>query len=149
MAVTLFNVALGNMLETYFNAASPPSATGFYLILTNGGTIDATTSLSAVLAQEVSGNGYARANYNPGTGAYDNGQSRYELPPITVTFSASGGAIVFDKAVLIANTAATGTAGNLFCFQAQTSATTIPDGTSYSFQAAINAGGNNADVNAA
>jgi len=150
MTWTPFNSFLGRPVQCYFNGSSAPAPTSFYLILINGGTIDATSSLAAVLAQECTGYGYARQQYLlPSASSYDSSQSRYENPLVTLGFNASGGAIQFDKAVLLGGAAATGSSGELICFQAQSAPTTIPDGASYSFQVAFNAGGATADVNAA
>lgn len=149
MAWTPFDSFLARPLECYLNSASAPATNSFYLILTLGGTITDASSLSTVLAQEVSGNGYARANYDPATGSYDSGQSRYEMPIVTVNFTATTAAIQFDKAVLIGGAAATGSTGELICYEAQTSTVTIPAGSTYSFQIAFNLGGAGVDVSAA
>ena len=149
MAWTPFNSFLARPLECYFNAASAPATNSFFLILTLGGTITAASNLATVLAQEVSGNGYARANYDPGVGAYDAVQLRYEMPVVTVSFTATTAAIQFDKAVLIGGAASSGSSGELICFEVQSGTITIPAGSTYSFQIAFNAGGSGADVNAA
>jgi len=149
MPWTPFNSFLARPVEVFFNAASAPAPNSFYLILTNGGTIDATTPMVSVVALEASGNGYARPNYDPAGGSYSNANGRYETPAVTVAYTATTGAIVFDRAVLIggANSTPGNSTGEVVCFQAQGSTTTIAAGTSYSFLISFNVGGSAANVN--
>jgi hypothetical protein len=53
---------------------------------------------------EKSGNGYARVTGTLGTGAYDGTDARYEVPAVTATFTASGGAITFDRVYVVIGT---------------------------------------------
>ena len=60
-------------------------------LATNDGSLTANSTYAAWQAVEVaSANGYAPATGTLGTGAWDSGDARYELPPITATFTSSG-----------------------------------------------------------
>ena len=144
-----FNSFLSKPFDCYFRQTTPPSASSYWVLLTNGGTIDATVNLATVLAQEVSGFGYARKACNFSAGSYDSGQIRFEYPPVTLTWTASGGAIAYDKAILVAGTTITGTTGELVLFYAEPSAVTIAAGTSRTITLPFNIGGSAANVDAA
>ena len=60
-------------------------------LATNDGSLTANSTYAAWQAVEVaSANGYAPATGTLGTGAWDSGDARYELPPLTATFTSSG-----------------------------------------------------------
>jgi len=60
-------------------------------LATNDGSLTANSTYAAWQALEVaSANGYAPATGTLGTGAWDAGDARYELPAVTATFSSSG-----------------------------------------------------------
>jgi hypothetical protein len=60
-------------------------------LATNTGTLTANSTYAAWQAVEVaSANGYAPVTGTIGTGAWDAGDARYELPAITATFTSSG-----------------------------------------------------------
>lgn len=101
------NAHLGRLAETYYNAATVPDASKFYLILCSPvSAFTATSTMVDVLTAEKTSSGYARSQYNPSTGAYDSGQSRYELPPTSCSFSATGSSYDFTAAVLLSNASA-------------------------------------------
>lgn len=82
--------------------------TGKYLTLTNGITINASTSMLEVITAELpQAFGYARAAYNPGASAYDSGQDREELSLVNCAFAANGAALQYDHAVLVSGASAT------------------------------------------
>jgi hypothetical protein len=60
--------------------------------------------ISAELAQT---NGYQRAAYSPGASSFDSGQNRQELPGTNAAFTADGGALQYDTAVIISGASAT------------------------------------------
>ena len=66
-------------------------------LATNSGSLTADSTYAAWQAVEVaSANGYAPATGTIGTGAWDSGDARYELPAITATFTSSGSGISYD-----------------------------------------------------
>lgn len=66
-------------------------------LATNDGTLDANSTYAAWQAVEVaSSNGYAPVTGTIGTGAWDSGDARYELPAITAAFTSSGGGFSYD-----------------------------------------------------
>ena len=48
---------------------------------------------------EKSGNGYVRASLVVGTGSYDTGDGRYEMPTLTAEFTATGAGYDYDRVV--------------------------------------------------
>lgn len=114
------------------------------LVLTNGTTFTDASTISAILAAEISGNGYSRPTLTISTFAWDGGQTRQELVFADVTFTASGGAIQFDTRVIVSDSAA-----NFDWIDLPTASTTIADGSSRTIRALINFGKGAADVNAA
>lgn len=151
MAWTIHRTALARMLEEHLNGQTVPNPAKFYLILTNGAVITSQSTIAQVAAAELpAANGYARMSYNPGVGAYDNTQSRYEAPPVTTSLTATGAGLQYDTVVLISDANATpGEAvGNVEFFQIVGS-TTIAAGAEQSFIVSFNIGGNGVDVSAA
>lgn len=66
-------------------------------LATNSGTLNAQSTYSAWQAVEVaSANGYAPVTGTVGTGAWDSGDARYEMPVITATFTSSGSGFSYD-----------------------------------------------------
>lgn len=60
-------------------------------LATNDGSLTANSTYTAWQAVEVaSANGYAPATGTLGTGTWNSGDARYELPAITATFTSSG-----------------------------------------------------------
>lgn len=151
MAWTIHRTALARMLEEHLNGAIVPDPAKFYLILTNGTVItDQSTIATVATAELAASNGYARMNYNPGAGAYDATQNRYESPPITTSITATGAGFQYDTIVLISNANATAkeAVGNVELFQIVGS-TTVPATAVQSFITSFNMAGNGIDVAAA
>lgn len=66
-------------------------------LATNSGSLTADSTYAAWQAVEVaSANGYAPATGTIGTGTWDSGDARYELPAITATFTSSGSGFSYD-----------------------------------------------------
>ena len=66
-------------------------------LATNTGSLTANSTYAAWQAVEVaSGNGYAPVTGNLGTGAWDAGDARYELPAITATFNSTGSGFSYN-----------------------------------------------------
>lgn len=66
-------------------------------LATNSGSLTANSTYAAWQAVEVaSANGYAPVTGTIGTGAWDAGDARYELPAITATFTSSGSGFSYD-----------------------------------------------------
>jgi len=95
------------------------------LLLTNSSTFDAASSTSTVEGQEVSGNGYSRATLTIASNSAQPDGS-YNTIYNLATFTASGGSIVFDRAVLFAN--------GQFIGWFQYGSTTIASGTTFPFR---------------
>lgn len=95
---------LRRLLEEHINGLVVPNPNKFYVLLTNASSFADTADMAAIVISEVVQEfGYARAQYNPSSGSYDATQTRYEMPSVATTFTASGGAIQFDRAVLISD----------------------------------------------
>lgn len=151
MPWTLHRSAVSRRNEVYFNSAVAPDPTKFYLVLCNGAVITDQSTIAQIAAAELPvSNGYARMPYNPGTGAYDNTQNRYEMPPVTVSITATGAGLQYDTVVLLsgANPTAKSDVGEVELFQILES-TTIAAGAEQSFIVSFNSGGNGVDVAAA
>ena len=95
------------------------------LLLTNNSTFNAASATATVTAQEVSGNGYARASLTVASNTLQPDGS-YKLVYNLATFTASGGNIVFDRAVLYAQ--------GIFVGWFQYGSTTIATGTTFPFR---------------
>jgi len=66
-------------------------------LATNSGSLTANSTYAAWQAVEVaSANGYAAVTGIVGTGSYSSGNSRYELPSITATFTSSGSGFSYN-----------------------------------------------------
>ena len=151
MPWTIHRNAIARMSEVYFNGADTPNPSSFYLILTSGIVVTDASTIEAISSRELAAsNGYARMPYNPGLGSYDDTQSRYEMPPITTSITATGAALQYDTVVLISGANATPleAVGNIEVFQIVGS-TTIPAGATQSFIVSFNAGGSGIDLAAA
>lgn len=151
MAWTIHTSLLAKMLEEHLNGATPPNPNKFYLILTNGAVITNVSTIAQVAQAELSAsNGYARMQYNPGAGAYDSTQSRYEAPLVAASITATDAALQYDTVVLLsdANPTIGEAVGNIELFQIVGS-TTIPAGATQSFIVSFNAGGSGVDLSAA
>ena len=125
MAWTATRSLLGRLLEEHLNGSPPPDPNKFFLILTNASTFTDTSDLVAIIQQEVAQvSGYSRQQYKPATaGTYDAAQGRYEMPPVTLTFTAASGPIQFDRAVLVSDGSAE--ANKIFTADASTNRLTI------------------------
>ena len=124
MAWTPSRDLLSRLLEEHLNGATPPNPVKFYIILTNSSTFGDASTVADIVKQElVEQYGYTRVQYNPGMGAYDAAQSRYEMPGVTIPLNATGGAIQYDRAVLLAN--AHPTANKIFTANAATNRLTV------------------------
>lgn len=109
--------------EAIVRGGTPPSSTGYHLILcstdSGGGDLTAQMTATTVVGFEVAAtNGYTRKNYAPAGGTFDTVQRRYEFPSVPLTFSAVGGSIVFNSWALLANSTSTrgNTTGTLALF---------------------------------
>lgn len=60
---------------------------------------DASSTVTNWQSREISGNGYSRFSVVIGTGSYNATSTKYELPSISAAFTASGGALTFDRVV--------------------------------------------------
>lgn len=115
---------LVRMLEEHVNGAPPPDPAKFFIILTASSNFTDASTLADILKLELpESNGYSRKPFNPGSGSYDATQTRYELPPVTATFTASGAGLQFDRAVIISNAHAT--ANKVFTATAATNSLTV------------------------
>ena len=115
---------LGRMMEEHINGATPPNPAKFYLILTNASSFTDISTVADIVKQEaIEQFGYARQQYNPSAGSYDATQSRYEMPAVTVGFTGTGGAIQFDRAVMLSDAHAT--ANKTFTANAATNRLTV------------------------
>lgn len=95
--ITVSRQMLGDAIQNWLTTNATVRA-----ILTNSSSFTDSSSLLSVISQEVSEtNGYSRPTYNPSTGSYDSGQTRYEMPTTTISFTASGGSIQFDRIAFI------------------------------------------------
>jgi hypothetical protein len=113
--------------DVMFSGTTAPNSSDFYAILTTSTTLR-TDNLAAVIADELAAtNGYVRKALSFSTGAYDGTDQRYEFPNLTFTHTATGGNIVFQSVVILAD--ATITAGNssgkLVAFSSELSPITI------------------------
>lgn len=99
------NVWISQSAKILFRGATPPDATKFRLCLANTATLSRSNSLADFIASELlPTNGYARASASfGGDGSYDTTDQRHELPTISASFTASGGALQFQTAFLIAD----------------------------------------------
>ncbi|MEH2201173.1 hypothetical protein [Nostoc sp.] len=102
------NAWISQSAKILFRGATPPDTSKFRLCLANTATLSRSSSLADFLASELlPNNGYARASANfGGDGSYDSTDQRHELPTISASFTASGGALQFQTAFLIANSLA-------------------------------------------
>lgn len=90
--------------QILFRGSTPPDATKFRLCLANTATLSRVNSLADFLANELlPGLGYNRQSANFSDGAYNITNQRLELPTVNASFSASGGALQFQTAFLMAN----------------------------------------------
>lgn len=97
----------GRVAEAY-RGATPLDVDSKYILLTNGTVLtDNSSMLAIVVAELAQANGYQRVAYGPGAGSYDSGQSRQELPGTNAPFTADGGALQYDTAVIISGAGAT------------------------------------------
>ncbi|MBL1178661.1 hypothetical protein [Pantanalinema sp. GBBB05] len=90
-----------------YRGATPLDVDNKYVLLTNGAVLtDNSSMLSIVTAELEQANGYQYqwVAYSPGASSYDSGQSRQELPGTNAAFTASGGALQYDTAVIISGT---------------------------------------------
>ena len=130
---TFFDAWINYLSEVECNGATPPSATGFYGILcTSTSGWDRTTSaIATVVGTEVaSSNGYSRQSYNPSSASYNTSAQRSELPTVSLTWSATGGDIMWDTIAFLADAIATrgDTTGRLVAFYKTGSTQTISPG---------------------
>ena len=66
----------------------------------NPGTLTSSSTAADWVAEEASGGGYAPVTGTIATGTYNTGTSRYELPTITATFTATGGGFSYNTLCL-------------------------------------------------
>lgn len=100
---TPFDAMLTQMAREHLRGQTPPSASQFRLILCNASTFTSGSDMAAVLQSELLNlNGYARANAVFTDGTYDATQKRHEQVA-NCSFSASGAALFYDRAVLLSD----------------------------------------------
>ena len=119
------------------------------ILCTGSSAWDETASAATVVGTEIAaGNGYTTNGVTvPDVSAtFDAAQDRAEGRPAAVTFSASGGAIIYDAFVTVATINGS---DSLATFVKYGSAQTIGDGESRQFNIANNFGNPSADVLAA
>jgi hypothetical protein len=68
----------------------------YKIFLAVRGALTVSSTAAEWEAAELSGNGYAAVTGTIGTGSYNAGNTRYELPNITAQFSASGAGYTYD-----------------------------------------------------
>lgn len=87
-----------------YRGATPPDPTKFRLCLADANTLNAASTKADFIASELlTVNGYSRQPFISENGTYNATSDRYELPPVDVSFTASGGQLQFQTAFLIAN----------------------------------------------
>ena len=105
MAFTHFPSAIVDAQNAYYSGL-----TGAYLILTSSSDYDATpaTTMASVINREVAqANGYQRIALSYSTAVWDAAQLRSEAPQISISQTAAGGIIQFDRMALIKGASAT------------------------------------------
>ena len=101
-----FNSVLSNLVQVYFLGEAPPST--FRLILCKDAAWDAGATMAQIIASEVAQtNGYSAPALTGGSEAYDSVQARSELAYPALSFTAAGGAIEYDDAVVLADAPST------------------------------------------
>lgn len=102
------NAWISQSAKILFRGATPPDTSKFRLCLANTATLSRSSSLADFITNELlPNNGYARATASfGGDGSYDSTDQRHELPTISASFTASGGALQFQTAFLIADSLA-------------------------------------------
>lgn len=106
MPWTAHNDFVAKNAETIWRGATPPNSANYYMVLC-AGPITRTTTAAAIFADEVARSPVGSLS----VGSYDLGQQRYELPLKSVNFTATGSTISFQSAVVMADSAASGTTG--------------------------------------
>jgi hypothetical protein len=107
MAGTFTNAWIAQSAKILFRGAAVPDAAKFRLCLANTATLTRGTSLVNFINSELlPNNGYTRALANIVDGSYDTVDQRYEFPVFTASFTASGGALQFQTAFLMADASA-------------------------------------------
>lgn len=104
-AVSLFDAWSIRTAQTMRGQSPAPDDASFYAILINGVNITRTSTLSAIVAGELSTGGYARQQVNFSTAGditFNNTTKRADIPSVDVGFSATSN-ITFDAVVLIAD----------------------------------------------
>lgn len=113
--------------DVMFRGTSAPNPSGFYAILTSSARLR-TDNLATVIANELAAtNGYVRKLLSFSAGSYDSTDQRYEFPNLTFTHTATGGNIVFQSVVILADANSTvgNTTGRLVAFSSELSPITI------------------------
>lgn len=95
------NDFVGKFAEAIVRGGTAPSSSGYRVILCSSGSIARTASVVDIISDEViEGTGYEPKNYAPGAGSWDGAQLRYEMPDVSVVFTADGGSFDFNHVVL-------------------------------------------------
>ena len=113
--------------DVMFRGTSAPNPSDFYAILTSSARLR-TDNLATVIANELAAtNGYVRKLLSFSAGSYDNTDSRHEFPNLTFTHTATGGNIVFQSVVILADANSTvgDSTGKLAAFSSELSPITI------------------------
>lgn len=103
------NAWISKSAQILYRGTTPPDSSKFRLCLANTAALTRASSLADFVSSElVPSNGYSRASTNfGGDGSYDTGDQRHEMPTVNASFTASGGALQFQTAFLMADAAAT------------------------------------------
>jgi hypothetical protein len=88
-----------------YRGATPPNPAKFFMCLADTNLLSRTSAKSEFFAAELKAqNGYQRAAIVFGSdGVYSNTNKRHEMPLVTATYSAVGGALQFQTVFLIAD----------------------------------------------
>lgn len=121
MAFSLFYAGLQKILESSIRGITPFDPSKFRVILLSGGTLNASSTLSGILALEVTGADFGRAAWAPAESAIVTLTKSVAFPTQTLEFTNTGAtAKSFEAAVILGDVTTSGgsiTAGVPFAFQ--------------------------------
>lgn len=86
-------------------------------------------------AAKLSGNGYADATGTLATGSYNSTTARYEIPQVSVTFTADGGNWTFNTLYVVITDGAT---SSLHSVVVESPSVTLVDGASITYRVTLN-----------
>jgi hypothetical protein len=105
MAAVLHDTWVTHKARVLYRGATPPDTTGFYLCLANTNTLTRSSNKADFFQHELlEGNGYSRKvlTYSA-DGSYDVTDQRHEMPTVSLSWTASGAALQYQTAFLIAD----------------------------------------------